>query len=216
MATTREGVKGPIAVIVLAAGAARRFGGAKLLAPWRSGRLIDGALATAFAAPADEVLVAVGAEGAAVAEAARAFAERNGHARRPRIIEVPDWAEGLSASLRSAVQALSPATRAAFVVLADMPLIPHALPGRLADVLTEGRLAAAPTFAGELGHPVLLDAQLFDEVAQLKGDRGARRLLEGLGPRLARVPVEDRNILLDVDTPAALALAELALAESCA
>ncbi len=220
MATTHEGVKGPIAVIVLAAGGARRFGEAKLLAPWRGGRLIDGALATAFAAAAlaeaQEVVVAVGAEGEAVAAAARAFAERNGHAPRLRIVEVADWAEGLSASLKAALRSLSPATRAAFVFLADMPLIPHALPARLLEALTEAHAAAAPEVSGELGHPVLLAAELFAAVATLEGDRGARRLLDALGPRLARVPVDDRNVLLDIDTPAALQLATLALAESCA
>lgn len=222
MAITRESVKGPIAVIVLAAGGARRFGGAKLLAPWRGGRLIDGALAAAFAAPADEVLVAVGAEGAAVAAAAGDFAARNTHAQRLRIVEVADWAEGLSASLRTAVQALSPTTRAALVFLADMPLIPHGLAVRLVEALTPDHAAAAPEVGDELGHPVLLGAALFDQVATLTGDRGARRLLEGLGPRLVRVPVDDRNVLLDVDTPAALAslaltslaLTSLALAES--
>jgi molybdenum cofactor cytidylyltransferase len=212
MAITREGVKGPIAVIVLAAGGARRFGGAKLLAPWRGGQLIDGALATAFTAPAEEVLVAVGARGEATAAAARAFAERDGQGERLRIVEVADWAEGLSASLKAAIRALSPATRAALVLLADMPLIPPALPARLVEALSDVHAAAAPTFEGELGHPVLLGAELFDLVATLGGDRGARRLLDGLGPRLARVPVEDRTVLLDVDTPAALA----ALAEATA
>jgi molybdenum cofactor cytidylyltransferase len=215
MAITREGVKGPIAVIVLAAGGARRFGGAKLLAPWRGGQLIDGALTTAFAAPAEEVLVAVGARTEATAAAARAFAERLGQGERLRIVEVADWAEGLSASLRTAVAALSPTTRAAFVLLADMPLIPPGLPARLAEALGDAHAAAAPTVEGELGHPVLLGAELFGQVATLTGDRGARRLLEALGPRLARVPVEDRNVLLDVDTPAALELATRAFAESC-
>jgi molybdenum cofactor cytidylyltransferase len=208
MAITREGVKGPIAVIVLAAGAGRRFGGAKLLAPWRGGVLIDGALRSAFAAPASEVMVATGARGQEVAHAVHDFAGRAGHAERLKIVEVADWDSGLSASLKAAVAALAPGTSAAFVFLADMPLIPDAIPLALASALTEDHAAAIPEVDGELGHPVLLRAELFGRVAELNGDRGARKLLEGLGSRLVRVPTSDRNVLLDVDTPAALALAE--------
>jgi molybdenum cofactor cytidylyltransferase len=214
MAITRAGVKGPIAVIVLAAGAARRFGGGKLLAPWRGGALIDGALASAFAAPAQAVVVAVGAAGQEVADAVQAFAARIGEAERLRIVEATDWADGLSASLKAAVAALPEDARAAFVFLADMPLIPPDISIALAAALTEGRCAAIPEVDGELGHPVLLGAELFPQVAALTGDRGARRLLEGLGERLARVPTRDRNVLLDIDTPAALAEAESRIAGS--
>ncbi|MGC1301931.1 MAG: nucleotidyltransferase family protein [Caulobacteraceae bacterium] len=208
MAITREGVKGPIAVILLAAGAGSRFGGAKLLAPWRGGLLIDGALRSALAAPASEVMVATGARGQDVAHAALDFADRAGQSERLKIVKVADWEAGLSASLKTAVAALAPRTSAAFVFLADMPLIPDAIPPALASALTGDCVAAIPEVDGELGHPVLLGAELFGRVAELSGDRGARKLLEGLGSRLARVPTSDRNVLLDVDTPAALAQAE--------
>ncbi len=207
MAITRLGVKGPIAVIVLAAGAGSRFGGRKLLAPWRGGVLIDGALRAAFAAPGAEVLVAVGAESEEIAAAARAFAIRIGQADRLRIVRVADWPLGLSASLKAAVHALDHDTAAALVFLADMPLIPDEIAPALVAALDHAH-AAAPEIEGQLGHPVLLGRELFDQVLQLEGDRGARRLLEGLGPRLARVRIDDPNLLLDIDTPAALALAE--------
>jgi len=208
MAITRAGVKGPIAVIVLAAGAGRRFGGGKLLAPWRGGVLIEGALHAAFAAPASQVVVAVGARGQEVARTVQAFAVRNGCEERLRLVEVAAWEDGLSASLKAAVAALPAETSAAFVFLADMPLIPDDIPPALAAALTPGHAAAIPEVKGELGHPVLLGSALFPLVAALTGDRGARKLLEGLGDRLARVPTTDRNVLLDVDTPAALAQAE--------
>ena len=51
-----------IHALVLAAGFGSRFGGGKLMTPWRSGVLLDGALAAAFAAPVGAVHVVVGAD----------------------------------------------------------------------------------------------------------------------------------------------------------
>ncbi len=191
--------------IVLAAGAGARFGGAKLLAPWRGGVLLDAALASAFAAPARRVTLAVGAEGDDVAAAAEAFAKPRGEMDRLTIVWAPDWALGMSASLKRAVAGLAQDVDAAFVFLGDMPLIPPGVPAALADALVGDIAAAAPVCDGELGHPALIRSSLFPAIAGLEGDRGARPLLEALGPRLARVATPEVGVLFDVDTPAALA-----------
>jgi molybdenum cofactor cytidylyltransferase len=190
--------------IVLAAGAGSRFGGGKLLAPWRSGVLLDGAMAAAFAAPVGTVWLATGADGAAVWAAGQAFAERQGVGQRLRHVPVEAWREGLSASLKAAIAALPADTDAAFVFLGDMPRIPYGLAAQLAAALTEAD-AAIPEVDGALGHPALIATQLFPRLADLSGDRGARALLEGLGTRLARVPTTDSGVLFDVDTREALA-----------
>jgi molybdenum cofactor cytidylyltransferase len=206
-----------VEAIVLAAGAGARFGGAKLLAPWRGGVLLEGALACAFASPARRVTLAVGAEGTRVAAAASAFAAARGESHRLTIVATPDWALGMSASLKRAVAALAPDVDAAFVFLGDMPLIPPTVPAALAQALTADVAAAVPVFDGMIGHPALIGAELFSAIAHLEGDRGARRLLEAQGPRLARAPAPDAGVLLDVDTPAALvqaALVPAALAEA--
>lgn len=191
--------------IVLGAGAGARFGGAKLLAPWRGGVLIEAALASAFAAPVRRITLTVGAEGERVAAAARSFAARLGEPERLSIVSAPDWALGMSASLKRAIAALAQDVDAVFVFLGDMPLIPPGVPAALARALTADVAAAAPVFDGATGHPALIGASLFPSIARLEGDRGARGLLEALGPRLARLPAPDAGVLFDVDTQAALA-----------
>ncbi len=109
----------------------------------------------------------------------------------------------MAASLRAAIGALPPC-RGAFVFLADMPSIPAAILRPLAEALDRGFEAAAPSFEGELGHPVLLGAALFPAVRALRGDRGARPILEALGPRLFRLPTDDPGVCRDVDRPADL------------
>lgn len=188
---------------MLAGGFGARFGGGKLTAPWQGGRLIDGALSAAFAAPVRGVTVVTGADGA-VAEAARAFADGIGQADRLRLIHAEDHAEGMAATLRAGIAALPADAAGAFVFLGDMPRIPHAVLPTLAQSLADESLAAAPVWSGQRGHPVLFSAALFPGLNALTGDEGARAVLRRLGPALALVEAPDDGVLFDVDTPAQL------------
>jgi molybdenum cofactor cytidylyltransferase len=195
-----EAANAPLEAIVLAGG-----GGAPVRAPQnnhprRGGRLIDGALAAAFAAPARSVTVVTGAD-PAVEAAARVFAQRIGLAGRLRIVHCPDHAEGMGATLRAGVASLPKDAAGVFVFLGDMPLIPHDILPRLAAALAAGDVAAAPAHEGRRGHPVLFSAELIPALERLSGDEGARAVLAALGDRLALVPADDPGVLVDVDHP---------------
>ncbi len=185
--------------LVLAGGAGSRFGGRKLLAPWRGGVLLDGALAAAFDAPVAGVMVVTGAEADDVAAAARAFAGRTGQAARLQIVHAGDHAEGMAATLRRGVAALPASAEQALVFLGDMPLIPPGLAARLVQAVADGALAAVPVFEGRRGHPAALSRSLFPQVAALRGDAGARGILAALGDRLAGIQTDAPGVLVDVD-----------------
>ncbi|HWD67716.1 MAG TPA: nucleotidyltransferase family protein [Caulobacteraceae bacterium] len=195
---TTEG--GPFEAIVLAAGAGRRFGGAKLTSTWRGGRLIDGALGAALSAPVARVLVVTGAD-PDVATAARAFGQARGGAKPLAVVHAADHDLGLSASLRAGFAAIDARSRGAFLFLGDMPLVPHDIAAKLADVLKGDVLAAAPGCQGRRGHPALFARALFGSIAELRGDQGARRILDRLGERLALVDTTDTGVLVDIDAP---------------
>lgn len=177
--------------VVLAAGAGTRFGGAKLISPWRGGRLIDGAVAAALSGPVRAVTVVVGAN-AAVAQAV-------GRDPRLRLVHAIEHAQGMAASLRAGIAALPADTAGTFVFLGDMPLIPTDILRPLALALARGASAAAPLWAGRRGHPVLFSRTLFPDLLALAGDQGAKSLLDGLGDRLALVESPDDGVLFDVD-----------------
>lgn len=181
-----------IYAIVLAAGSGSRFGGGKLMAPWRDGALLDGALDAAFAAPVQAVHVVVGADPAVAAHA---------EARGARVVEARDHALGLSASLKAGIAAMPEDAVGALVLLGDMPRVPHAILEPLVAAIEAGAPAAAPVFEGRLGNPVALSAALFPKVLALEGDRGARALIEDLGEALVHVASPDAGILFDVDAP---------------
>lgn len=191
----------PFEAIVLAAGAARRFGGGKLTAPFGAGVLLDGALAAAFAAPVETVILVTGEAAGEVEQAARAFAARAGEAHRLRVVHAADHTEGMGASLRAGAAALGPRTAGVFVFLGDMPKIPHGVLAPLAEAVRDGAPAAAAAFQGRRGHPAVIGGELIPALATLQGDEGARGVLRGLGERLVLVEAPDAGVLFDVDTP---------------
>lgn len=190
------GVSPVLEAIVLAAGSSRRFGGGKLTAPFGAGVLLDGALAAAFAAPVRSVVVVTGAD-LEVEAAARAFAERSGDADRLRIVHAPDHAEGMAASLRAGVASLPLDAAGAFVFLGDMPRVPTAILAPMAELIAEGQAAAAPMFGGRRGNPALFARALFPDLVALRGDQGARAILDRISPPLVESP--DDGVLFDVD-----------------
>ena len=185
--------------VVLAGGAGRRFGGGKLLAPWRDGVLIDGALAAALAAPVEDVTVVTGAD-AQVDAHVRARADA-----RLRVVHAADHAQGMSVSLKAGIASLPPETTAALVFLGDMPLTPHAVLRPLVEAVLAGAVAAVPLHQGQRGHPAALSRRLFPEIMALQGDRGAGRLLDSLGSALVTIETADPGVLGDIDRPEDLA-----------
>jgi molybdenum cofactor cytidylyltransferase len=192
---------GALEAIVLAAGFGSRFGGGKLTAARSGGKLIEHALAAAFNAPTRAVTVVWGAD-EAVPAAATTSAEDQGQAARLRLVHAEQHAQGLSASLKAGVESLPADCAGAFVFLGDMPRVPAAVLEPLAAALALGALAAAPTFAGQRGHPVLFARALFGDLLTLSGDKGAGGLLAKLSAdQLALIPAPDDGVLYDVDRP---------------
>lgn len=182
--------RSPACGVVLAAGAGTRFGGPKALA-----RRPDGTpwIALAVAALADggcdEVVVVLGAAADAALPLVPAHA---------RAVRADEWADGVSASLRTALEAAA-ATDAAVVVVmpVDTPDAPAAAVARVLDAAAgAGRIATArgstvpapraalvqAVYAGLPGHPVAIDRDHWGALsASLAGDRGARAYLAAHG-----------------------------------
>jgi molybdenum cofactor cytidylyltransferase len=110
---------------------------------------------------------------------------------------------GMAASLTHAIRhslALQP--QAWLVALGDMPWVDPATLRRLADALAAGAGIAAPVMEGRRGNPVGFGAVHHDALLALRGDEGARRLLQAFP--VTEVPVDDPGIFRDIDLPADL------------
>jgi CTP:molybdopterin cytidylyltransferase MocA len=170
--TPGRGSKGHLAAVVLAAGAATRFGAPK------QRLLLPAVLERLRAADVDDVVIAAGAYPL--------------EAEGARVVPCPDWELGPGASLRCALGALGPDVQAAVVVLADGPdLAPEAV-DRVAAVWREtGSQLVAASYAGGRGHPLVVGRKLWGSVP----DEGLR----ALDPVL--VPCDDLGPPGDVDRP---------------
>lgn len=184
--------------IVLAAGAARRFGGGKLTAPYRGRPLIHWSIGAALACPVETVTVILGADADRVAAAV-------GQLRDPRLRTVmcADWTKGMSASLRCGIASLPKAAQAAVIFLADMPLVSSGLALELLSHVQHGAPAAIASCEGRPAHPVAIARDVFPILDRLTGDRGARTILEALAGTV-RVTSDDRGGIVDIDQPADL------------
>jgi len=138
--------------VVLAAGAASRFGAPK------QRLLLEPVLERVRASGVDGVLVVSGAH------------ELETDART---VDCPDWERGPGASLRCGLDALPAEAEAAVVVLADGPsLEPAAIDRVVARWRDERAPVVAATYHGTRLHPVLLDRTAWKQVP----DEGARSL----------------------------------------
>ena len=118
------------------------------------------------------------------------------------ILESEATARGLGASLAAGV-AHSRDANGWVVALGDMPFIDAATFRAVVSQLQGGALIAAPVFrpTNARGHPVGFAKSLRDELIALDGDEGARALIQRHKDRVVSIPVDDRGIVVDIDTP---------------
>lgn len=124
------------------------------------------------------------------------------------VVEVPDAAEGMNASLRRAVAALPPQTPAAMVLLADLPDLTAqdlSLVLGAIDFSTKNLVWRGTTEDGRPGHPVVFQKALFTELLALTGDGGAQSVAQAYKDRQVLVPLPYQNARTDLDTPEAWA-----------
>ncbi len=193
-----------VAVIVLAAGRSTRMGGPnKMLADANGQPLVVHAVKAALASQAVEVVVVLGH----MADQVKAAIVQAVPTSRLRFVINPDFAEGLSTSVRTGIAALGKDIDAAIVQLGDMPGVNSALLDRLMAAFSpvEGRSICVPTVGGKRGNPVLWDRRFFPEIAKVEGDTGAKHLIGEHADLVCEVEMTGEAAITDIDTPEALA-----------
>jgi molybdenum cofactor cytidylyltransferase len=206
-AGAQPAIKAPrIAAIVLAAGQARRMGANKLLAEVGGQAMVARIVDQVRAAQVGPVVVVTGHE----AEKVRAAVT----GKPVTFVHNPDYAVGLSTSLAAGVAALPPEADGAVICLGDMPRVTTRHIDKLIAAFNplEGRAICVPTVKGKRGNPVLWAKEFFPAMRHVAGDTGAKHLIGEHADQLCEVPIEDDGVLVDIDTPDALAALRKAVA----
>jgi molybdenum cofactor cytidylyltransferase len=189
-----------IAALILAAGQSRRMGEVnKLLIDIDGKPMVRRVAETILAAPVTPVVAVLGHERDRVRAAFAGL--------KLRAIYNPDYAAGISTSLKRGLAALPDDIDGVLVCLGDMPLVGLAEIERLIGAFnpTEGRAIIVPTARGKRGNPVLWAKRFFPEMQDIAGDVGARHLIGAYPELVAEIEMAGEGVLLDIDTPETLA-----------
>ncbi|MDQ4500723.1 nucleotidyltransferase family protein [Sinomonas sp. ASV322] len=167
----RAELSAPVAGILLAAGAGRRFGGPKALASSpETGSWLQRGVELLTAAGCAPVVVVLGAS----ADEALALLPDD-----PRVVPIvaEGWAEGVGASLRAALELLAGRHRtivAALVTLVDLPRLDGEALARVAGGAVGPSSLRRAIYGNTPGHPVLIGREHWGPLgAILAGDVGA-------------------------------------------
>lgn len=183
-------------VLVLAAGASTRLGQPKQLVRLGGRPALHIVVSSAVSLVGHAVSVVVGAH-------AREMTHLLAHSPASVIVN-RHWEEGMASSLRFGLAALPPACEAVLILLGDQVAVTADDLRRLAGAWkSEEGMIAASVYDQHVGVPAIFPRLCFSELAELRGDQGARMVLERNSYRLVRVPMS--NAAIDLDTPDDLA-----------
>jgi len=123
--------------------------------------------------------------------------------------ENPDASLGISSSIHCGIRFFSNQRPLGWIIaLADMPFISPSIYKSIERALIEGATIVAPVFEGQRGHPVGFSNKLGGELLGLKGDVGARPLLNKYKHDLQLIEVSSHSVIRDIDQPEDLSVVD--------
>jgi molybdenum cofactor cytidylyltransferase len=183
-----------VCAVVLAAGSSTRMGRPKLALAVDGEAMLRRVARAALASRCREVVVVLGADAKTYEPLLAGLPVR--------IVRNPDHREGIASSLRAGVRALAPKADGVVVLLADQPFVTaDAIDGLLERA--SGAVVAASRTEGVVGPPAYFARAVFPELLALRGDRGARAVVEAHAAEAVIVPLAG-EAAADVDRPSDL------------
>ena len=197
-----------IGIIILAAGASRRMHSPKQLLEFEGKTLLRRAVETAIDSNYQPVIVVLGA---------------NFEPAKNEIADLPvtivfnkNWQRGLSSSIICGIENLlkfTPNAAACVVALADQPFVTANHLNLFAQKFHQtNSLIIAAEYNEIVGVPALFAREIFDELRELSGDKGAKLLIEKHSETLVRIALPEAAF--DIDTPQDFAKLEIIKAET--
>ena len=183
-----------ISGIVLAGGRSRRMGRAKALLDADGRTFLERSLDALGAGGCDELVVVLNTDDPIIDD----IVARAGATSTPGAGAGTEQIESLRAGLRSVSQPVE----AVVVLPVDHPMV---RPGTVAALIAAFRSSASPVvrpmYRGRPGHPVLFGAAVFEELSSGELVEGARSVVRGHADQRMDVEVDDRGVVVDIDTP---------------
>jgi molybdenum cofactor cytidylyltransferase len=184
-----------VGIIILAAGESKRMGSPKQLLQIEGKSLITRTAEVALATDCYPVVLVIGAHKPQIAPEI---------VRLPlTVIDNPTWHEGMASSVKMGLIGMYMTYKDIDAVLFLVCDQPHLSVALLEKILAEYQSKNAPIvacqYAGQVGVPVLFTRPYFEELLDLKGDKGAKSILMSHLDEAHLVHFEGGEI--DLDTP---------------
>jgi len=182
-----------ISAILLAAGQSKRMGGEnKLTKKIRSIPLIKHSVKNILASSIDELIIVLGYQ----KEIIEKLIDKN---EKIKFIFNKDFESGMASSIKTGLDNLSEETEAFFICLGDMPMVSPDIYNQLIKS-KDNKEIIVPTYKGQQGNPVLFDKTMKEKVLDIRGDVGAKKILELNKAKILNLEINDQSIARGFDT----------------
>ncbi len=185
--------------MILAAGHADRMGSNKLVLPLGGGTVIGAVLAAALAA-CDRALVVTGLHDQGTRTAVERAAQGLDAQERVEVVEGVPYDPGMFISVQAGLRRAG-AADVILVFPGDIPLVAGSTAVAVRDAVRGGALIAVPVCAGRRGHPLGLAGRCTAELLAMSERSTLRQYVDAHAADVVSVPVDDADMLMDVDTP---------------
>lgn len=180
--------------ILLAAGGSARLGRPKQLLNFKGKTLIRRAAETLVDSQCDPIVVVLGAE---IKHSTAELSDLDVH-----IFVNETWQDGMSTSIVCGLHALldaAPDLEAIVITLCDQPHVNSADIDALINAFhNTGNTIVAAQYGETIGVPALFSKPIFEDLRQLKGDKGARNIIHENRETVETVVSE--KAVIDIDT----------------
>jgi molybdenum cofactor cytidylyltransferase len=183
-----------IGVVILAAGSSSRLGKPKQLLEFNGKSLLQHSIDEATNSNASAVIIVLGDNADSISKEV----DKN----KAHIVRNSEWEEGMASSVRnglSTLQRILPSTDAVIFMVCDQPYVSASLINELINRQKEtGKGIVTSSYGEAIGPPALFHESLFNELMRLKGDAGARKIIQQHSDDVATVLFTKGKI--DIDT----------------
>ena len=182
-----------ISAILLAAGQSKRMNGENKLTKEIQGiPLIKLSVKNILASSINELIIVLGHQ----KEIIEKLIDKN---KKIKFVFNKNFENGMASSIKTGLNNLSEKTEAFFICLADMPMVNHDIYNRLIKS-KDNKEIIVPTYKGQQGNPVLFDKSMKEKVLDIKGDVGAKKILELNKDKILNLEINDQSITKGFDT----------------
>jgi molybdenum cofactor cytidylyltransferase len=182
--------------IILAAGESRRMGQPKQLLPFGDKTMLE-CVIDAFRSPrVDEIIVVLGHK-------AEEITRKLGTAPQLRIVKNQHYKQGMFTSVQAGLRALPKQATLAMIALCDQPRLQRETVEKLiGEFKKKGHKILISMYEGRQGHPLLFRAEYAKEILALDDSLTLKHFLAAHATEIARLPVADKGVLIDIDDQA--------------